>query len=215
MQRHPARIMKLMLLLLTSLYVLLDYQSAYALRTCTVQKVLHGGGYSFVNCTEGSKELWLATTETKVRRGEKIRFGDEPATNNFYYQPLKQNFETIIFTQIQKDPNFSRIDENQQDRLCDVCEVDCANDYAFEDVYAVLDKNVEKQLTIFKSEESFVVTLVEDDSCVSLFEEDGSKIKVAKPADEKSFPEISVCKNGDDDCSDFKWSGKKYSLKRK
>jgi len=65
-------------------------------RTCVVQEVLDGGGYSYVRCRESATELWLGTMVVKLKPGELISFPDGPPLANYRSKSLGRDFPQII-----------------------------------------------------------------------------------------------------------------------
>ncbi len=67
------------------------------LHTCTVQEVLDSGGYSYIRCQEGSREIWLGVMETRLEIGELVSYPDTPPMINFRTKSLNRTFPEIRF----------------------------------------------------------------------------------------------------------------------
>ena len=66
-----------------------------ALFTGTVMEVLTAGNYTYVKVKEDKSNKWVATSPTKILKGDKVEFLKGPAMKDFYSKSLKKNFKEI------------------------------------------------------------------------------------------------------------------------
>jgi len=62
-----------------------------------VLEVIETDLYSFIEVTNNNSSVWLATTKTKVLKGDNIRYGQGAAMSNFTSRSLNRTFPSIIF----------------------------------------------------------------------------------------------------------------------
>lgn len=91
---------------------------------CTVTDVINSGGYTYIGCREGDREVWLALPEISIPIGESISFPDTPPLVNFRSKSLDRAFDRIHFVSgitrlgsdgrnlIPRDTTFSGTDDN-------------------------------------------------------------------------------------------------------
>ncbi len=72
-------------------------QMETGLHTCTVREVLNSGGYTYIRCQEGPREIWLAVMETRLEIGERVSYPDAPPMINFSSEALHRTFPEIRF----------------------------------------------------------------------------------------------------------------------
>lgn len=70
-----------------------------ALLSGTVLETMNSGGYTYFNIKDKEgKERWVAIPETKITKGEEIRYYDGMVMKNFTSKTLKRTFPAIIFS---------------------------------------------------------------------------------------------------------------------
>ncbi|MEQ1814265.1 MAG: hypothetical protein ABL860_07425 [Candidatus Nitrotoga sp.] len=62
-----------------------------------VLEVIETDLYSFIEVTSNNGPVWLATTKTKILKGDNIRYGQGAAMSNFTSRTLNRTFPSIIF----------------------------------------------------------------------------------------------------------------------
>lgn len=62
-----------------------------------VLEVLETDLYSFIEVANNNGSVWLATTKTKVLKGDNIRYGQGATMSNFTSKSLNRTFPSIIF----------------------------------------------------------------------------------------------------------------------
>lgn len=62
-----------------------------------VLEVIETDLYSFIEVTNNNGSVWLATTKTKVLKGDNIRYGQGATMSNFTSRTLNRTFPSIIF----------------------------------------------------------------------------------------------------------------------
>jgi len=62
-----------------------------------VEQVLHSGGYTYVNAKSNGKTLWLAGSQTPLKKGQEIFWGDSAVMKNFNSKSLNKTFDEILF----------------------------------------------------------------------------------------------------------------------
>jgi hypothetical protein len=62
-----------------------------------VLDVIETNLYSFIEVSNSTGSVWLATTKTQVLKGDNIRYGQGAMMSNFTSPTLKRTFPTIIF----------------------------------------------------------------------------------------------------------------------
>lgn len=96
--KNKGKKMKKMILLFTLVLsmVLLAKEPFYK---GEVTQVLHGGGYTYLNIKERTKEtFWIVVSRIdKVKTGDYIRFQKEFVTKNFKSKALNKIFKEIMF----------------------------------------------------------------------------------------------------------------------
>ena len=63
----------------------------------TVLSTISVPSYTYVEVSQDSKTLWLATATAGVKQGDKVRFDEGMVMDNFYSKTLKRNFPSIVF----------------------------------------------------------------------------------------------------------------------
>lgn len=63
----------------------------------TVQEILNSGGYSYLRCNDGRKDLWLAVMEVSLQPGEVVSYQDTSPIYNFTSKTLGRTFPEIRF----------------------------------------------------------------------------------------------------------------------
>jgi hypothetical protein len=65
----------------------------------TVKSVTHAGGYSYIEVDQGGKTVWVAATETPMKKGDKVQWQGASEMRNFTARSLGRTFDQIIFAQ--------------------------------------------------------------------------------------------------------------------
>jgi hypothetical protein len=66
----------------------------------TVKSVANAGGYSYIEVDQGNGQtVWVAATETPMKKGDKVRWEGGSTMRNFTAKSLNRTFESIIFAQ--------------------------------------------------------------------------------------------------------------------
>lgn len=66
----------------------------------TVKSVTNAGGYSYVEVDQGNGQtVWVAATETPMKKGDKVRWEGGSTMSNFTARSLNRTFDSIIFAQ--------------------------------------------------------------------------------------------------------------------
>ena len=63
----------------------------------TVQAVLSGGGYTYLEVDADGRRLWLASNQAAAEIGQAVRWGDYAVMRNFHSKALDRDFEEILF----------------------------------------------------------------------------------------------------------------------
>lgn len=63
----------------------------------TVQALLSGGGYTYLEVDVGGRRLWLASNQVAAEPGQEVRWGDYAVMRNFHSKALDRDFEEILF----------------------------------------------------------------------------------------------------------------------
>jgi len=68
--------------------------------TGTVKSVTNAGGYSYIEVDQGGgATVWVAATETPMKKGDKVQWEGGSEMRNFTAKSLGRTFEKIIFAQ--------------------------------------------------------------------------------------------------------------------
>lgn len=62
-----------------------------------VTKVMHAGGYTYMQLENDGKEFWIAATMMKVKRDDYVRWADAAVMKNFTSSTLHKTFDEILF----------------------------------------------------------------------------------------------------------------------
>jgi hypothetical protein len=65
----------------------------------TVKSVTNAGGYSYIEVDQNGKTVWVAATETPMKKGDKVQWQGASEMRNFTARSLNRTFEQIIFAQ--------------------------------------------------------------------------------------------------------------------
>ena len=65
----------------------------------TVRSVTNAGGYSYIEVDQGGQTVWVAVTETPMKKGDKVEWQGGSQMSNFTARSLNRTFEKIIFAQ--------------------------------------------------------------------------------------------------------------------
>lgn len=65
----------------------------------TVKSVTHAGGYSYIEVDQGGKTVWVAATETPMKKGDKVQWQGASEMRNFTAKSLGRTFDQILFAQ--------------------------------------------------------------------------------------------------------------------
>ena len=65
----------------------------------TVRSVTNAGGYSYIEVDQGGQTVWVAATETPMKKGDKVEWQGGSQMSNFTARSLNRTFEKIIFAQ--------------------------------------------------------------------------------------------------------------------
>jgi hypothetical protein len=65
----------------------------------TVKSVTNAGGYSYIEVDQGGQTVWVAATETPMKKGDKVEWQGASQMSNFTARSLNRTFEKIIFAQ--------------------------------------------------------------------------------------------------------------------
>jgi hypothetical protein len=65
----------------------------------TVKSVTNAGGYSYIEVDQGGKTVWVAATETALKKGDKVQWQGASEMRNFTARSLNRTFDQIIFAQ--------------------------------------------------------------------------------------------------------------------
>lgn len=68
-----------------------------AVNTGIVMAAKSAGGYSYLQVKVGGNEVWIAATQTNVKSGDVISWGDYAVMRNFTSKALNQTFPVILF----------------------------------------------------------------------------------------------------------------------
>lgn len=63
----------------------------------TVTETMNTGGYTYVQIDTGTKKIWAAGPETKVKVGDKVVMPPGAAMNNYHSKTLNRDFDTVYF----------------------------------------------------------------------------------------------------------------------
>lgn len=64
-----------------------------------VLQTMNSGGYTYVEIENKGQKLWVAITETKIKKGETVSFKPGVVMENFESKTLKRKFDRIIFSE--------------------------------------------------------------------------------------------------------------------
>lgn len=56
-----------------------------------------GNGFTYLELEEGGKRFWVAGTQVKVKKGDRIKFVENVVMENFNSKLLKRTFDKITF----------------------------------------------------------------------------------------------------------------------
>ena len=56
-----------------------------------------GNGFTYLELEEGGKRFWVAGTQVKVKKGDRIKFVENVVMENFTSKLLKRTFDRITF----------------------------------------------------------------------------------------------------------------------
>lgn len=65
----------------------------------TVKSVTNAGGYSYIEVDQGGQTVWVAATETPMKKGDKVEWQGASQMSNFTARSLNRTFDKIIFAQ--------------------------------------------------------------------------------------------------------------------
>jgi hypothetical protein len=65
----------------------------------TVKSVTNAGGYSYIEVDQGGKTVWVAATETPMKKGDKVQWQGASEMRNFTAKSLGRTFDQILFAQ--------------------------------------------------------------------------------------------------------------------
>lgn len=65
----------------------------------TVKSVTHAGGYSYIEVDQGGQTVWVAATETPMKKGDKVEWQGASQMSNFTARSIGRTFEKILFVQ--------------------------------------------------------------------------------------------------------------------
>ena len=65
----------------------------------TVKSVTNAGGYSYIEVDQAGQTVWVAATETPMKKGDKVEWQGASQMSNFTARSLNRTFEKIIFAQ--------------------------------------------------------------------------------------------------------------------
>ncbi|HEY0825024.1 MAG TPA: hypothetical protein VGD76_14645 [Ramlibacter sp.] len=65
----------------------------------TVKSVTNAGGYSYIEVDQGGQTVWVAATETPVKKGDKVEWQGASQMSNFTARSIGRTFEKILFVQ--------------------------------------------------------------------------------------------------------------------
>jgi len=73
-------------------------QQTNSIHEIKVNEVLDGGGYTYLNVTEGTKKYWMAITSANIRVGETYYYSGGMEMKDFESKQLGKTFDFITFT---------------------------------------------------------------------------------------------------------------------
>ena len=53
--------------------------------------------YTYIEVSEGGKNIWLAAPTVAVKKGDTVGYDDGAVMSNFFSKSLNRTFETVIF----------------------------------------------------------------------------------------------------------------------
>lgn len=62
-----------------------------------VLETMNSGGYTYVKIMEAGKEVWAAAPQTKVEKGDTVRFTEQMTMPSFHSKTLDRTFAPLIF----------------------------------------------------------------------------------------------------------------------
>lgn len=65
----------------------------------TVRSVTNAGGYSYIEVEQGGQTVWVAATETPVKKGDKVEWQGASQMSNFTARSIGRTFDKILFVQ--------------------------------------------------------------------------------------------------------------------
>lgn len=80
------------LILMTATYAL-----AGGIHTGTVLESTSGGGYSYMKIDENGEKFWIAGPQTRLGKGDKVRFDEQMWMHDFHSKALDRKFDSIMF----------------------------------------------------------------------------------------------------------------------
>ncbi len=69
-----------------------------AMRTGKVVSHMDANEYTYVEVSEGGKNIWIAGPRTDMKDGDSIRFANGMEMRDFYSKLLKRTFPSVLFT---------------------------------------------------------------------------------------------------------------------
>ena len=58
---------------------------------------IDGSGYTYLELEEGGKRFWVAGTQVKVKKGDRVKYIENVVMENFTSKQLKRTFDRITF----------------------------------------------------------------------------------------------------------------------
>lgn len=66
-------------------------------RSGKVLQTIDASQYTYIEVSMGKEALWLAAPQTKLAKGDTIKFDDGAVMNNFYSKVLQRTFASVMF----------------------------------------------------------------------------------------------------------------------
>lgn len=71
----------------------------------SVVQAIDGAGYTYLEVEADGKRFWIAGTQVKVSKGDKVQYIENVVMENFASRSLNRTFERIIFaSSVKKAP---------------------------------------------------------------------------------------------------------------
>jgi len=64
-----------------------------------VVQTMNSGGYTYAEVENKGKKIWVAVSETKIKKGETVAFKPGTVMENFESKTLKRKFDRIVFSE--------------------------------------------------------------------------------------------------------------------